>query len=307
MGSARRILDFGCGIGILTTFFARRHPESRFVGVDRSSASIDYASRRAAELRLDNVEFHRIDVDREAVSGSYDLVLATHALLQAEQDPGIPSDRWESFARGGDVARQTAFELRTGLAPRLDRLLTTFADQSRMIVFEKTRLLARRVPFQRALAARGLRLLEPPEPVRYALVEEVADDGPLYVLGRPVQASGIEWSERPEEVEADTVNLDSLRGRAVSGEDPLYENHTAAAQVLWQSLPDRRVMKEFTKEGQDGRQLHAELGTTRDLFYLYVANTFDQRQILLIEAARARVLDCYFADIERDHIRGTPS
>ena len=297
---ARAILDFGCGIGILTTFFARQYPESRFVGIDRSSASVEYARRRAAELRLANIEFHTIDLDREAIPGCYDLVVATHAVLQAEQDPGIPSDRWDTFARGRDAARQMDFEHRTGLSPRLDRLVAVLSDQGRMMVFEKARLQARRVPFQRALAARELCLLEPPEPIRYALVEEVAEDGPFYVLGRRAQTSGDAWSELPEEEEdGSVVNLDSLSRRPKIGEEPLYENHTASAQSLWQSLPDRQVVKEFTREGPDGRQLHAELGTTQGLVYLYVANTFDQRQILFIEQARARVLETYYAEIEK--------
>ena len=58
------------------------------------------------------------------------------------------------------------------------------------------------------------------------------------------------------------------------------------------------MVKEFTREGPDGRQLHAELGMTHGLLYLYVANTFDQRQILFIEQARARVLETYYAEIE---------
>jgi tRNA G46 methylase TrmB len=296
---ARAILDFGCGIGILTTFFARQYPESRFVGIDRSSASIEHARRRAAELHLSNIEFHTIDLDRDAVSGRYDLVIATHALLQAEQDPGIPSDRWDTFARAQDAARQADFEHRTGLSPRLDRLVTVTADRGRLLIFEKARLQARRVPFQRALAARGLRLLEPPEPVRYAWVEEVAEDGPFYVLGRRAAMSGHEWNERPEEETGAMVSLDSLSRRPRIGDEPLYENHTASAQSAWQSLPDRHVVKEFTREGPDGRQLHAELGTTQGLLYLYVANTIDQRQILVIEPARARVLEAYYEEIEK--------
>ena len=51
-----------------------------------------------------------------------------------------------------------------------------------MMVFEKTRQLARRIPLQRALAARQLSLVEPPQLVRYSLVEEVSDDGPFFVL-----------------------------------------------------------------------------------------------------------------------------
>ncbi|MEX5216432.1 MAG: class I SAM-dependent methyltransferase [Nitrospira sp.] len=295
---AHTVLDFGCGIGILTTYFARQHPDVRFVGVDRSSASIGYARRRADELHVTNIEFHAIDLDGEAVAGPYDLVVATHALLQAEQDPGVPSDRWDTFARARDSTRQTMFETRTGLAPRLDRVVSALAADGRMIVFEKARLQARRIPFQRALAARGLRLLEPPQPVRYALVEEVTEDGPFYVLTRGAQTNGLEWSELPEEEDGGTVDLDSLRRRTGIGDEPLYETHAASAQSVWESLTGRRVVKEFTREGPDGRQLHAELGMTHGLLYLYVANTFDQRQILFIEQARARVLETYYAEIE---------
>ncbi|MBM4126228.1 MAG: methyltransferase, partial [Nitrospira sp.] len=39
VGSARRVLDFGCGVGILTTFYAREFPDWEFVGLDRSAAS----------------------------------------------------------------------------------------------------------------------------------------------------------------------------------------------------------------------------------------------------------------------------
>ena len=38
-GQAEDILDFGCGIGVLTIFYARLFPEKNFVGVDRSSVS----------------------------------------------------------------------------------------------------------------------------------------------------------------------------------------------------------------------------------------------------------------------------
>jgi hypothetical protein len=85
----------------------------------------------------------------------------------------------------------------------------------------------------------------------------------------------------------------------MSGEEPLYENHEASAQAQWMSLPDRRVVREFTKQGSDGRQLHAELGRTQDLLYLYVANTLDQRQLIVIEEGRALVLETYYAEIEK--------
>lgn len=296
---ARRVLDFGCGIGILTTFFAGQYPEQHFVGIDRSPASIACARRRSADLKLRNVQFESMDLDREAGFGRYDLVICSHALLQAEQDPGLPSDRWDTFMRRQDAARQDSFEKRTGLVPRLDRLVDLLAASGRMLIFEKARLLSRRIPFQRALAARGFALQEPAEPIRYSLVEEVAEDGPFYVVGRQGDGAGCEWSELPEEYDVAPVNVESLKPRRPSGEEPLYENHEASAQAQWMSLPDRRVIREFTRQGSGERQLHAELGRTHDLLYLYVANTFDQRQLILIEQDRAPVLESYYAEIEK--------
>ena len=97
------------------------------------------------------------------------------ACMQAERDPGIPSHNWQTFERACDAKQQALFEQRTGIGVRLDRLGALLVTRGRMIVFEKTRQLARRVPFQRALATRGLQLAEAPELIRYQLVEEVAD------------------------------------------------------------------------------------------------------------------------------------
>jgi SAM-dependent methyltransferase len=184
LGHAKDVFDFGCGIGVLTIFYARLFPEKNFVGVDRSSASVAVAQERADRLGLRNLRFACMDVEVEQLSGSYDLVVATHALVQAEQDRGLPSCSWRTFERGHDPSQQLSFEERTGLAVRLDGLCGVLNSSGRMIVNEKTRQLARRVPFQRALAYRGLQLAERPALIRYQTVEEVVDDGPFYVLDR---------------------------------------------------------------------------------------------------------------------------
>ncbi len=151
---AKAILDFLCGVGILTTFYAKQFPDRMFVGLDRSAASIARAKESATASGLKNVQFECQDVTGESIHGAYDLIVATHALVQAEQDPGMPSRDWTTFERAHDRERQQTFEDRTGIGLRLDRLSEALAPQGRMIVFEKTRQLARRVPFQRALAAR---------------------------------------------------------------------------------------------------------------------------------------------------------
>ncbi len=296
LGDTKNIFDFGCGVGTLTTFYARRYPEKAFVGVDRSPASIAVAQRKANELGLFNVCFACVDAEAEPLSGSYDLILATHALVQAEQDPGIPSQSWQTFERAHDAGQQAAFEQRTGIGVRLDRLSKVLDQNGRMIVCEKARQLARRAPFQRALASRGLSLVEQPELIRYKLVEEVADDGPFYVLHKG-SATSIDWDESPEQDEGQPFNRTVLENKPNDPNAPLYENHWPSAQQAWQQLKDRKVMKETTRQEPDGRQLHVEFGTFEGLAYLYCANTFDQRQLVIVELARMAMLETYYAEI----------
>lgn len=297
IGQARSILDFGCGVGLLTTFYARQFPDRSFVGMDRSAVSVAVAQERAAALGINNIRFECLDLQQGRLTGPYDLIVATHALLQAEQDLGLPSLNWQTFERGKDPVLQSAFEQRTGLSPRLDRLCAALTSAGRVITFEKTRLLARRIPFQRALASRGLRLLEPPRPIRYLLVEEVTDDGPLYVLGLGPSQIGLAWDESPEMDAGDTLDLSSLKHKAVAKDEPLYENHRASAQRIWKQLPEHQVLKEMTRQEPDGRQMHVELGTTQDFIYLYFANTFDQRQLVTMDSARALLLEQYYQEL----------
>lgn len=169
-----------------------------------------------------------------------------------------------------------------------------------MLLLEKTRQLARRVPFQRALAARGLHLLAPPEPVRYRSVEELTDDGPLYVLGVVSPHETLTWNESPESDGAPVLDVEALRSIPAEGDQPLYENHDTSAQQDWMGLPDKQVLEQVTKEELDGRQLHVERGRAGGFQYLYCANTYDQRQLVLIEPARAAMLEIYYQEITGD-------
>jgi SAM-dependent methyltransferase len=298
LDAARTVLDFGCGPGILTTFYARQYPDLQFVGIDRSVASVSVAQERAEQLGLKNTRFKREDVDFASPIGSYDLIIATHALLQSEHDPGVPSADWRTFERASDARLQGDFERRSGLGSRLDHLSSVLAPDGRLLVFEKTRQLARRIPFQRAFAARHCVLLETPLPIRYTVVEEVADDGPFYVLGRACgKKAGYEWDESPELDSHVPVDLDQLRRSAAIDDQPLYENHAASAQLVWTQLSGRQIVQETTRDGSDGRQLHVERGQVQGLSYLFCANTFDQRQLVLVKPEQTAMLEEYYEDI----------
>jgi SAM-dependent methyltransferase len=286
----------GCGVGILTTFYARQYPDKAFVGIDRSPVSIARAQERAQTLGLSNVRFECLDLDRTSPLCPSDLILATHALVQTEQDPGIPSRSWNTFERAGEGQQQTAFELRTGVGTRLDRLSALLSAHGRMIVFEKTRQLARRVPFQRALAARDLSLIEKPELIRYPLVEEIADDGPFYLLGRGALHQ-LHWDESPEPDEGSPFDRTKSKTVTTDPDEPLYENHCPSAQRVWEQLCGKQLIKETTRQEPDGRQLHVELGQAEEGVYLYCANSLDQRQLVLVEPRRRSMLESYYQEI----------
>jgi len=296
IGEARFILDVGCGVGILTTFYARQYPDKTFVGIDRSPTSIARAQEHAKGHGLTNIRFECLDLDHTAPTYSADLVLATHALVQAEKDPGIPSRSWNTFERAGDGRQQADFERRTWIDTRLDHLSTLLPAQGRMIVFEKTRQLARRVPLQRAMAARDLGLIEQPELIRYRLVEDIVDDGPFYVLGRDAVRRFL-WDESPEPDEGRPFDRTQLKIGPSDPDAPLYENHWPSAQHAWEQLHGKQLLKETTRQEPNGRQLHVELGQTEEGVYLYCANTLDQRQLVIVEPARAVMLESYYQEI----------
>lgn len=294
---ADTILDVGCGIGLLTTFYAKQCPGAMVVGLDRSPASIALARQRAQDLRLTNLRFDCVDLDQQHPAGRFDVIVATHVLLQAEQDPGIPSSDWQGFGRAADARTQQLFEQRTGMGPRLDRLCGALASQGRLLMFEKARQLARRIPLQRALAARGLGLLAPPEPIRYRSIEEVADDGPLYVIGSSSSSEVLPWDESPEADGLPPFRAEQLRSMRVDPDQPLYENHAPSAQQAWLDLPAKQVVDQITRTEADGGQLHVEWGRAGEFVYLYCANTFDQRQLVVIEQARAAMVETYYQEI----------
>lgn len=301
----RCVLDCGCGIGVLTTFLARQFPAAHFVGFDRSAASLAVGRDQAKALGLGNVSFEQVDLDQTPVAGSYDLVLATQALLQSEQEPGLASRSWDTFERPSDAAAQAAFEARTGLGVKLDHLRQAVTSDGRLLFFEKARQLARRVPVQRALAARGWHPLAAPLPLRYRIVEEISDDGPFYLLGRTADPA-YPWSEEPEEASpgdlpqvaqlaAGTRPADSAS--ADPDHAPLYENHSPSAQAVWQALPAKTIAKEKTWDDPRAGLMHVELGRVGRLAYLYQANTFDQRQLVLVERERVQLLEDYWQEL----------
>jgi len=384
---AHRVLDFGCGVGILTTFYAWRFPHITFVGIDRSPSSLARACDEAAKRGLSNIKFENRHIPTDDLSDSFDLIISTQTLFQAEKDPGLPSLSWKTFERAEDPALQAQGEVRIGLKDRLDSLSQILSPGGRMLLCEKAWHLGRRILLQRALASRQYRLVSTPVFFRYRAIDEVVQDGPLFEVSHEQNQNVCPWKEEvtiePGEslygyqgetveefvfslTEAEIIqtiplggnqqksatvtvarwrgcltygfvkNQSGFRGIIIgslqdekviqqyfigaerwteeektqviarlwpqsegSGDEtglPTYESHTAIAQNIWTSLPDRHLQDQATFREQNGREMHIEWGTCGPLTYLYWANTYDQRQLVLMTPHRAKVLQDYYQE-----------
>ena len=387
LAGAQCVLDVGCGVGILTTWYATRFPDVTFVGIDRSLKSIEMARQFAQFHQLENASFHHCEIPQHDIPGTFDTIVATQALFQSESDPGLPSRNWTTFERARDERQQRDLEERTGIGPRLDRLLKALAVPGKVVLFEKAVHPGRRVLFQRALEARGCAAVAEPRLLTYAELGETVQEGPLYVMKRgsafPAVALREDVQHDPQQglyrcqgahadfvyarLPKDDAHSEKVvatfgdrngwyeTGRTAAGlsyvrlmihgtfsgllvgmaqlqplmvelvrhalqhgqepvetrlariwpeqasesaeQAPLYENHFPVAEQVWRKLPDRAVLRQQTDEEADGRQRHIEYGRCAgDFHYLYWANTFDQRQIVIMEQERCALLETYFAE-----------
>ncbi len=387
LSSTTHVLDFGCGVGLLTCWFAQQHPHIQFVGIDRSTRSITTARNEAEKRQLLNVQFHVIQDEIIALDGSYDCILSTQALLQSEREPGLPSLNWRTFERTDDRSQQDALEVRTGLTIRLKALLNVLTPAGRLLCFEKTWNPGRRIFFQRALSGRRLIPISEPLPCSYYELGEMRVDGPLYEVSRVTVPGLFAWNEDHFYSEGETLyrcvgstavhmskELDisqlqeTVRGqhailgswsfrcgvwedalawglcetdsgfrglllasegekdlivellkkvRHLSDSDfeewiqdcwghlcddpqnpstPAYENHCSSAQAIYEALPQKNIQHESTFKDGKGREMHIEVGRTNTLQYFYWANTFDQRQLVLMHTSGAEILHEYYQE-----------
>ena len=72
-----RVLDVGCGNGIITCFIASRFPECHVVGIDCVEDAIKVAQQLAKKLQLTNVEFITADIREYEPEEKFDTVFSS--------------------------------------------------------------------------------------------------------------------------------------------------------------------------------------------------------------------------------------
>jgi SAM-dependent methyltransferase len=81
-----RVLDAGCGDGLMSLALARRHPGWRIVGVDRREDLLEGARARAAARGLGNVRFLAGDLTRALPESGFDAVVSLEVLEEVPDD-----------------------------------------------------------------------------------------------------------------------------------------------------------------------------------------------------------------------------
>jgi trans-aconitate methyltransferase len=83
---AIRVLDAGCGDGLLSLAISERHPNWEVLGVDLRVELLNGARERASARGITNVRFRAVDITRDLGDADFDIVLAIECLSEIPDD-----------------------------------------------------------------------------------------------------------------------------------------------------------------------------------------------------------------------------
>jgi trans-aconitate 2-methyltransferase len=98
----RSAVDLGCGTGELTAELARRLPEARVLGLDRSDAMLS----KSAAFAAPNLRFEKADISKFSPAAPVDLVFSNAALQWVPRHESAFSHILAFVAPGGQFAAQ---------------------------------------------------------------------------------------------------------------------------------------------------------------------------------------------------------
>jgi SAM-dependent methyltransferase len=105
-GGPLRVLDAGCGDGLLTLSLAARHENWALLGLDRRGDLLNGARERAAARSLGNVRFQPADLTRPLPEGDFDAVVALECLHEIPDDAAALRSMAGALRPGGLLALQ---------------------------------------------------------------------------------------------------------------------------------------------------------------------------------------------------------
>jgi SAM-dependent methyltransferase len=166
---AERLLDVGCGPGVLTCAYALARPEAEVVGIDAVPEAVACAEQLAQRLPVGNVSFVVGDsVDPAVGGGGFDQLVAVTALADAGLYPYDPPEARQALSSVADVDGP-------GLRFRsadLDAVVGRLAPGGSLLAFDRTPDVSQAVRFGAGLLHAGLEL-----DLRRAGVEIFVEEG----------------------------------------------------------------------------------------------------------------------------------
>jgi SAM-dependent methyltransferase len=224
---ATRILDVGCGPGVLTCAYGLALPDAEVVGVDAAPEAVACAEDLAARVGAGNVSFVVGDyLDRSGELGAFDQVVAVTALSEAGLYPQHPPADPDPFSSLADVdGPGAAFR-----SPGIECLVGLLSPGGSLLVFDRTGDVSQAVRLGAALLNAGVDL-----DLRQAGGEVFVEEGRPTTFTRFVgtlsseapAASGAElaaWLKRAEPPAYGEAWHDELRFEALKA---------SGAQRLW--------------------------------------------------------------------------
>lgn len=152
---ATRILDVGCGPGVLTCAYGLALPEAEVVGVDATPEAVACAEELAGRVGAGNVSFVVGDyLDPSLGLGVFDQVVAVTALGEAGLYPQHPPAGPDPFSSVADVdGPGAAFR-----SPGIERLVELVSPGGSLLVFDRTGDVSQAVRLGAALLNAGVDL-----------------------------------------------------------------------------------------------------------------------------------------------------
>jgi trans-aconitate methyltransferase len=127
-GRPIRLLDAGCGDGLLTLALAKRHPRWSIVGIDLREDMLEGARARAAARGLGNVRFEAADLLRPLSQTGFDAAAALECLSEIPDDEAALRTLHGTLVEDGVLVAQVPDE---GWRPVLRGSATTWREQVR--------------------------------------------------------------------------------------------------------------------------------------------------------------------------------
>ena len=106
LSGSERVLDLGCGDGVLTARLAVLVPAGKVLGVDASQGMIDSARKHS----LPNLEFRLLDINRLDLEERFDLIFSNAALHWITDHRLLLDNVYRLLAAGGRLRFNFAAE-----------------------------------------------------------------------------------------------------------------------------------------------------------------------------------------------------